>query len=320
MSDRRLSLAPVTALVKDKTSDLKKFMSDVLNKRKKVFFDSPGLLEQSQHWGGMVIWTIAVGTSAGLLWAFLGKVDQTVVAVGTLQPSIGKVVVNSPSSGIVRELFVEDGEYVNKGSKLMIIESKGTAARLEAVKKRLAFYQYENQLYNLLIDNSGDYDFINLPPPPDEIRDEDRTRAVQLTVQEAASRLRQLKARLKSQSKTLFLRRELVDSLEEVYEVGGLAKFDYLNSVDELQRLESQILETSHAMTAVTAQAGRQVSNNERQLLSMNADRVALDEQSKNLTVIALQSGVIFNLSAGPGSVIGSGTEVMRSQSKSLSS
>ena len=39
--------------------------------RRKVFFDSPGLLEQSQHWGGLVIWTIAAGTTASLLWAFL---------------------------------------------------------------------------------------------------------------------------------------------------------------------------------------------------------------------------------------------------------
>ena len=30
--------------------------------RRKVFFDSPGLLEQSQHWGGLVLWTIAAGT------------------------------------------------------------------------------------------------------------------------------------------------------------------------------------------------------------------------------------------------------------------
>ena len=58
--------------------------------RRKVFFDSPGLLEQSQHWGALVIWTIAAGTTAGLLWAFLGRVDQTVVANGSLQPLLEK--------------------------------------------------------------------------------------------------------------------------------------------------------------------------------------------------------------------------------------
>ena len=68
--------------------------------------DSPGLLEQSQHWGGLVIWTVAAGTTAGLLWAFFGRVDQTVVANGTLQPQSGKMIVSSPVGGIVRELLV----------------------------------------------------------------------------------------------------------------------------------------------------------------------------------------------------------------------
>ena len=56
-----------------------------LTSRRKVFFDSPGLLEQSQHWGGLVIWTIAVGTSAAVLWAF-GRVDQTVKLMGHCSP------------------------------------------------------------------------------------------------------------------------------------------------------------------------------------------------------------------------------------------
>ena len=33
-------------------------------KTSKIFYDTPGLLDQSQHWGGLVIWTIAAGTSA----------------------------------------------------------------------------------------------------------------------------------------------------------------------------------------------------------------------------------------------------------------
>ena len=61
----------------------------------KVFYDSPGNLEQSHHWGGLVIWTIALGTTSAILWAFVGKVDQTVNASGTLEPLLGKVDVMS---------------------------------------------------------------------------------------------------------------------------------------------------------------------------------------------------------------------------------
>ena len=293
-------------------SGLKRFIPASLPLRRKVFFDSPGFLEQSQHWGGLVIWTIAVGTTASLFWAFFGRVDQTVVANGTLQPLTGKRIVSSPSGGIVRDLFVSEGEMVTEGDLLMVVESEGTKARLQSTEKQLALLRYENQLFNLLLDQSGKFDLNSLPEPPVLIRSEDRTRSVQLTVQETAARLGLLQTRLASQHRTLSLRQELVDSLRPVYESGGIAKFNYLNSVDELQRLESQIAETSQQLTATTGQAARQVSSNSRQILSFEAQLVALQEQQRNLTLKAQQPGEVFNLSVGPGSVIASGAEVMR--------
>ena len=280
--------------------------------RRKVFFDAPGLLEQSQHWGELVIWTIAAGTTAGLLWAFLGRVDQTVVANGTLQPLGGKMTVSSPAGGIVRELFVSDGDLVVKGDVLMVVESEGTKARLEATQKQLAMYKYENQLFNLLLDQSGRFELNALPEPPELIRSEDRTRSVQLTVQETSARIALLKTRLASQQKTLVLREELVNSLRPVYESGGIAKFNFLDSVDELQRLEAQIAATSQQLTATSGQAARQITANSRQILSLEAQLVALQEQQRNLTLKAEQPGEVFNLSVAPGSVIGSGSQVMR--------
>ena len=280
--------------------------------RRKVFFDSPGLLEQSQHWGGLVIWTIAAGTTAALSWAFLGRVDQTVTAAGTLQPLSGKMTVSSPAGGIVRDLFVSEGDMVAKGEELMVVESEGTKARLQATEKQLFLYRYENELFNLLLDQSGRFDLDALPEPPALIRSEERTRSVQLTVQETSARIALLRTRLESQQRTLLLRQELVSSLRPVYESGGIAKFNYLNSVDELQRLESQIVETSQQLTATTGQAARQISENSRQILALEAQLVALQEQQRNLTLKAQQPGEVFNLSVGPGSVIANGAEVMR--------
>ena len=116
-------------------SSLSRLIVTKFTSRRKVFFDSPGLLEQSQHWGGLVIWTIAAGTTAALLWAFFGRVDQTVTAGGTLQPLTGKMIVSSSSGGIVRELFVSEGEMVAKGEKLIVVESEGTKARLKSTQK-----------------------------------------------------------------------------------------------------------------------------------------------------------------------------------------
>ena len=63
------------------SSRLSRFIPSSVALRKKVFFDSPGFLEQSQHWGGLVIWTIAVGTTASLFgpsWAELTKLYRLV--------------------------------------------------------------------------------------------------------------------------------------------------------------------------------------------------------------------------------------------------
>ena len=306
------STDPQSKGLSKRVSNLIRLLPPSLLSRRKVFYDSPGLLDQSQHWGGLVIWTIAAGTTASLLWAFTGRVDQTVTASGTLQPLGGKMIVSSPAGGIVREVFVADGEIVAKGEELIVVESKGTTARLQAAQKQLALFLYENQLFNLLLDQAGRFDLNSVPEPPALIRSEERTRSVQLTVQETAARLALLRTRFASQQRTLVLKQELVDSLRPVYENGGIAKFNFLNSVDELQRLESQISETSQQIAATTGQAARQVSVNARQILSLEAQIVALQEQQRNLTLKAQQPGEVFNISVAPGSVIGNGAEVMR--------
>ena len=77
-------------------------------------------------------------------------------------------------------------------------------------------------------------------------------------MQETAARMALLRTNLASNQRTLALKQELVNSLRLVYETGGIAKFNYLNAVDELQRLESQIVQTSQQLTATTGQAARQ--------------------------------------------------------------
>ena len=279
--------------------------------RQKTFFDSPGLLEQSHHWGGLVIWTIAAGTTAGLLWAFLGKVDQTVTASGTLVPVEGEMMIKSPSGGIVRQLWVKDGQLVSRGQPLLLVENDGLKAQFQTTEKQIALLRYENTLYNELLDRPGSYRAAVLPPPPALIAGDDRTRSIQLTVQQTAAQLRQLKARLDSLVQTLALKQSLVNSLKPLYQNGGFAKFNYLSAVDELQQVRSRKIETDEQINTTLAQAGRQVSANDRQILDLEARLVGLEESQRNLSLKALKSGRIFNLSVAPGSVIAGGASVM---------
>lgn len=279
--------------------------------RPRVYYDAPGMLEQSQHWGGLVIWTIAAGTTAALFWAFLGKVDQTVSATGSLEPTLGKVDVRTTTGGIVRRLWVTEGQRVRVGDPLAAVENLGLKARLDSTSRQLALLRYENSLYNRLIDGKGSLPVV-LPAPPPSIANEDRVRSVQLTVRQTASQLRQLQARVDSQKETLLLKQSLANALKPLYENGGYARYTYLQARDEIQQIRSQITQSREQLNILVSEAGRQSNNNDRQILSLEAERVALQESNRNLLLRATISGRVFNLGFRPGSVIAGGAELMR--------
>lgn len=277
----------------------------------RTYYDSPGMLEQGQHWGSLVVWTIAFGTTAALFWAFIGKVDQTVTATGRLEPTLGKVDIRSTTGGIVKRLWVKEGQRVRAGDRLAEVENLGLRAKLENNRRQLALLRYENSLYNLLIDGSGNLPAA-LPPPPLEIAGEHRVRSVQLTVRQTASQLRQLQARVASQAETLNLKQSLAASLKPLFENGGLARYNYLQALDEIQQIRSQMTQSQEQLNVLVSEAGRQASNNDRQILNLEAERVALQEANRNLLLRASSPGRVFNLSFRPGSVIAGGAELMR--------
>jgi HlyD family secretion protein len=206
---------------------------------------------------------------------------------------------------------VREGQWVKPGERLVEIENLGLQARLATTARQLALLRYENGLFNQLIDNGGRLPAL-LPPPPANIAKEERVRSVQLTVQQLSSQLRQLQERVSSQQQTLKLKQSLAESLESIYLNGGFAKYSYLQARDEVQQIKSQVSQTKEQINILISEAGRQVSGNDRQILNLEADRIGQQEARTNLILKASGAGRVFNLALRPGSVIGSGTELMR--------
>jgi HlyD family secretion protein len=80
-----------------------------------------------------------------------GKIAQTVVATGKVQP-LYQIEIRSKSGGTVRAIFVEEGDYVAKGQKLMEIspESSPTEqvqARQELHTAEVEVHQAEDRLH-----------------------------------------------------------------------------------------------------------------------------------------------------------------------------
>jgi HlyD family secretion protein len=109
------------------------------------------ILKQSPIWSRTIIWTLMSVTTAALIWSAFAKIEQVVGAQGQLKPQ-GKVQeVQSPVNGVVQEVKVKDGDRVNKGDVLVLMDSSASKVQLESLKKIRTTAEKENQFYRLLM-------------------------------------------------------------------------------------------------------------------------------------------------------------------------
>jgi len=71
--------------------------------------------------GNMVFWIIILFMVFAASWMYFGKVDIVVTARGLIIPSGEEKVVQSLDKGVVRELFVKEGDYVKEGQVVAIV-------------------------------------------------------------------------------------------------------------------------------------------------------------------------------------------------------
>jgi hemolysin D len=133
--------------------------------RQKVDFDKPVILRQSPHWSRAVVWGIVGVTVASIGWAFLAKFEEAVPAQGKLEPQGVVQPVQAPVGGVIDEIFVEEGDTVEKGDVLVTFDPQTTRAQiqsLEAIRDKL---QEENDYYRSQLADQIDVDApLNITP------------------------------------------------------------------------------------------------------------------------------------------------------------
>ncbi len=90
--------------------------------------------------GRMVLWTIIAFLIVGMVWLFVGEVDEVAVARGKITPTGSVKVVQSGNKGIIKEILVEEGQNVKQGDVLVVLDTTKTQADVDALKKQVAFY------------------------------------------------------------------------------------------------------------------------------------------------------------------------------------
>lgn len=110
-------------------------------------FDQPVILQPTNHWSRAILWTLITGTVLATIWACVAQIEQAVPAQGKLEP-IGTVKeVQVPIGGVVKAVYVADGQQVKRGEKLVSLDPTTGKAQLASLKKIRASLMQENQFY-----------------------------------------------------------------------------------------------------------------------------------------------------------------------------
>ncbi len=93
--------------------------------------------------GRIVLWTLFTVVVFTLIWSIVGKVDEVAIAPGKVMP-VGHVkTLQAEDKGIIKKIYVKEGQRVSAGELLLEFDTTVTAADLERLKKESAYLQLE---------------------------------------------------------------------------------------------------------------------------------------------------------------------------------
>ena len=88
-------------------------------------------------WIYSLIWAIIGSFSFGFIYACLVRIDEVVIAKGELQALGAERPIRAPLSGIINEIYIKEGDLVDKNSNLLRFDNNVLLARKEGLKVKL---------------------------------------------------------------------------------------------------------------------------------------------------------------------------------------
>ena len=224
---------------------------------------SSSFISQGRHWSSALIWLTAALFGSSVLWAFLGRIDQTISVRGKLEPSGSVFQLQSPSSGLVKEVYISDGDFVEQGQKLLVLESKGLSASRIAFEQSIQLLEAEaSSLENIISSKTLTSQPQSLPivSPVFDSEFLNKLSTARTQTDQIRAQLLQLSLRLQSREKSFSLQSEIVADIEPLYNLGAISRIAYLNKLNSLQELKAEIASLEGEKNKIIASATSQLN------------------------------------------------------------
>lgn len=112
-------------------------------------FDQSALLKQSSLWSRAILWVLmgVTTTTITIIWASVAKIEEAIPAQGKLEPLGAVKDVQASVDGVVKAIYVDNGQRVKQGDRLLSLEPSADQAQLASLQKIRTALTQENQFY-----------------------------------------------------------------------------------------------------------------------------------------------------------------------------
>ena len=276
--------------------------------------------------GRIIMWSILILLVVGLAWAFLGKINEVAVAPGKVIPSGQAKTVQVKNKGIIKEIRVIEGQKVEEGEVLVLLDPTTTSADYDSLKKRAAYYRLDIQR---LTAELGGFPFV--PEEDEDLEDYDlaaevalyqsRQRDYMTQMQSRQDIIEQKRARLLATQATyekynegLKIAQEKESRLRSLIEESAISEFQLLEQqnqtieyaknaqaeLDSINSIQAEIAEAEQNLANVHASYQKEIMTAlveaKKEYYSITESIKKADEDSRMATIVAPTSGRVYNL------------------------
>ncbi len=329
------AIQPVDSMTLQKQEALPRAPAKNRNLTQRQTFDQPVILKQSPLWSRFIVWLLIAVTSFVIIWASVFQIDEAVSAQGKLEPTGAVQKVQAPANGVIKAVYVKDGQRVKKGQPLLRLDPRNTEADIAANTSIRDDLIQENQLYRTQLTNSRPPSSLSIEKQAlflaSQAEINSRVAGAQAEIQQSERQLSQNDFALASAKDVLVLNQNILNDMKPVVDEGAIPLLQYRRQEQEVRQGQAEVdrlQEEQKRLQALISQVKQRLQNttslNRKDLLTKIAENdkkiAELEGQMKRGKVAkqyeeikAPVSGKIFDFQSNtPGIVVSTSEPILK--------
>ena len=95
------------------------------------------VLRQTPRWAQSLTLALVLLGGGAIIASSIIKIDEVITVTGTLKPAAGIYEVKTPAGGLIKEVFVKEGQKVSKGDLLVKFDTRRAEQEIENLNKQI---------------------------------------------------------------------------------------------------------------------------------------------------------------------------------------